>query len=98
MATWDLSTGESKIKRVLLALAETQGKANSKDECFHYVKGYILSDPKNIYEAIDSGAVVMELCIDQPADRSKPPHDRGPHIRIPLSKLNQLYNSVEQVL
>lgn len=98
LATWDLTTGESKIKRVLLALAETQGAVNSKNERFHYVKGYILSNPKNIYEAIDSGAVVMELCIDQPADRSKAPHDRGPHIRIPIAKLSELYDNVEQVL
>jgi hypothetical protein len=98
LATWDLSSGKNKIDQVLLALAETRGMANTKDEEFHYVKAYILSKPKNIYEAISAGAVVMEFCIDQPADKSKAPHDRGPHIRIPIKKLNTLYSSVEQIL
>lgn len=98
LATWDLASGENKIHQVLLALAETKGVANSKDEKFHYIKAYILSAPKNIYEAITAGAVVMEFCIDQPADRSKAPHDRGPHIRIPLTKLKTLFDGVEQIL
>lgn len=98
LATWDLASGENKIHQVLLALAETRGIANSKDEEFHYIRAYILSAPKNIYEAISAGAVVMEFCIDQPADRSKAPHDRGPHIRIPVKKLNTIFGSVEQIL
>lgn len=98
LATWDLASGEHKIHQVLLALAETRGTADSRDEEFHYVKAYILSAPKDIYEAISAGAVVMEFCIDQPADRSKAPHDRGPHIRIPVKKLNTLFGSVEQIL
>lgn len=63
LATWDLTSGEGKINQVLLAMAETTGEANSKDERFHFVKAYILSSPKNIYEAISAGAVVMELCM-----------------------------------
>ncbi|HAE41688.1 MAG TPA: hypothetical protein DCG34_02060 [Clostridiales bacterium] len=98
LATWDLANGEQKIHQVLLADAETRGAANSRDEEFHYVEAYILSSPKNIYEAITAGAVVMEFCIDQPADRSKAPHDRGPHIRIPVKKLNTLFDSVERIL
>ena len=98
LATWDLASGENKIHQVLLALAETRGVANSKEEEFHYVKAYILSAPKDIYEAIGAGAVVMEFCIDQPADRSKTPHDRGPHIRIPVKKLETLFGSVERIL
>lgn len=100
LATWDLTSGEGKIKQILLAMAETIGVANSKDEHFHFVKAYILSSPKNIYEAISTGAVVMDLCIDQPASDfgKKVPHDRGPHIRIPIKKLNALFDSVEQIL
>jgi len=98
LARWDLTSRISKISQVLLAFAETTGTRNSKEECFHYVKAFILSSPKNIYKAISDGAVVMDLCIDQPADKSKPPHDRGPHIRIPLKKLNMLFDNVEQVL
>lgn len=67
LATWDLTSGHGKIKQVLLALAETRETANSKDEEFHFVEAFILSSPKNIYEAIESGAVVLDLCIDQPA-------------------------------
>ena len=100
LATWNLTSGEGKINQILLALAETRGTANSKDEEFHFVKAYILSSPKNIYEAISAGAVVMDLCIDQPAEDfgKKSPHDRGPHIRIPIKKLNTLFGSVEQIL
>lgn len=100
LATWDLTSGEGKINQILLAMAETTGVANSKDERFHFVKAYILSSPKNIYEAISAGAVVMDLCIDQPASDfgKKAPHDRGPHIRIPIKKLHLLFDSVEQIL
>lgn len=100
LATWDLTNGSGKIKQVLLALAETRGTANSKNEQFHFVEAYILSSPKNIYDAIESGAVVMDLCIDQPASdfRKKAPHDQGPHIRIPLRKLNSLFENVEKIM
>lgn len=100
LATWDLTSGHGKIKQVLLALAETRGAANSKDEAFHFVEAFILSSPKHIYDAIESGAVVMDLCIDQPASdfRKKVPHDRGPHIRIPIRKLNSLFDSVEKIM
>lgn len=99
LATWDLTSGEGKISQVLLAMAETMGVANSRDEKFHFIKAYILSKPKNIYEAIATGAVVMDLCIDQPASDfgKKAPHDRGPHIRIPIKKLHLLFDSVEQI-
>ena len=40
----------------------------------------------------------MDLCIDQPVDGSKPIHDRGPHIRIPIKKLDTLFSLVEKVL
>lgn len=100
LATWDLTSGNGKIKQVLLALAETRGAANFQNEEFHFVEAYILSSPRNIYDAIASGAVVMDLCIDQPAAdfREKAPHDRGPHIRIPVRKLNSLFESVEKIM
>lgn len=98
IARWDLSRGLEKIQQVLLAFAETTGRRNTEDECFHYVKAFILSSPKNIYKAISEGAVIMDLCIDQPADGSKAVHDRGPHIRIPVRKLSSLFDVVEQIL
>lgn len=98
LARWDLSSGIEKIRQILLAFAETQGRRNAEEEKFHYVKAFILGSPKDIYQAIEEGAVVMDLCIDQPADGSKPVHDRGPHIRIPIKKLGMLFDTVEQVL
>lgn len=100
LATWDLTSGNGKIKQILLALAETRGAANSKNEEFHFVEAYILSSPRNIYDAIASGAVVMDLCIDQPASdfRKKAPHDRGPHIRIPVRKLDSLFENVDKIM
>lgn len=98
LSAWDLSEARAKIERVILALAETQGATNSKNECFHYIKAFLLSDVKNLSEAISCGAAVMDLCIDQPLGSSRLPHDRGPHLRIPLKKLDCLYGSIEQLL
>lgn len=98
LSTWDLTKGIKKISQVLLVLAKTDGDHNSTTERFHYYEAFILSDPKDIYEAINNGSIIMDLCIDQPIDHSKPVHDRGPHIRILLNKLSLFYNSVEKVL
>lgn len=98
LASWDLTEGKAKINQVILVFAETQGVTNSNTETFHYNKGYLLSSPKPFDKAVKQGAVVMDLCIDQPADGSKGIHDRGPHIRIPISKLSYLYNSIERIL
>lgn len=98
LATWDLSEASQKIDHVILAFAETEGSVNSRDEKFHYIKAYLLEGTKSLAEAISIGAVVMDLCIDQPADGSKSLHDRGPHIRIPIKKLNYLFDTVEEIL
>ncbi len=98
LATWDLTEARAKIDKVILVFADTVGTTNSKDEKFHYTKAFLLSNPCNLAEAIANGAVVMDLCIDQPADGSKGIHDRGPHIRIPVSKLQMLFESVEELL
>jgi len=98
LSTWDLSLAKSKIDKVILAFAETKGDLNSRNEQFHYIKAYLLDGINSLSDAIRSGAVVMDLCIDQPADNSKGAHDRGPHIRIPVKKLNMLFKHVEQLL
>lgn len=98
LASWELSSGEAKIQQVLLAFAETIGKSNTKEEQFHYVKAYILHSPRNIYQAISEGTVVMEFSMDQPANGSRAVHDRGPHFRITVKKLSELFKVVEQVL
>lgn len=98
LSSWDLTSSMPKIERIILAFAETRGATNSKDERFHYISAYLLSDAKSLARAIDCGAVVMDLCIDQPADGSRSAHDRGPHIRIPVKKLSSLFGSIEQIL
>ncbi|MEG0835366.1 MAG: MvaI/BcnI family restriction endonuclease [Christensenellaceae bacterium] len=98
LSTWDLSSGNRKINHTILAFADTIGTTNSKDEQFHYIKAYLLDGAKKLSDAINSGAVVMDLCIDQPADKSKGIHDRGPHIRIPVKKLDSMFETVEQIL
>lgn len=98
LATWDLSQARRKIDQIILAFADTKGTVNSKEEQFHYTKAFLLDGMKDLAEAINSGAVVMDLCIDQPADKSKGPHDRGPHIRIPIKKLDHLYATIEELL
>lgn len=98
LATWDLTDERDKINRIIFALAETQGKTNSKEERFHFVEAYILSEPKGLAPAIFDGSVDMDFCIDQPADESKVPHDRGPHIRISVKKLDHLFLQIERIL
>lgn len=98
LATWDLSSSMQKIEQVILVFAETRGAVNSKEEEFHYTQAFLLSHPKSLSEAIAAGAVVMDLCIDQPADGSASVHDRGPHIRIPTKKLSYLFDHIEKLL
>ena len=98
LATWDLSLAKSKIDKIVLAFADTKGKTNSTDEQFYYFKAFLLDGVKSLSQAVSDGAVVMELCIDQPADKSKVVHDRGPHIRIPIKKLSHLFECVEEIL
>jgi len=97
LSTWDLSEAKQKIDNIILVFAETKGKVNSNDESFHYVEAYLLSGLYDLSKSINAGAVVMDLCIDQPADESKAPHDRGPHIRIPITKLNFLYKNIKKL-
>jgi hypothetical protein len=98
LAKWDMSAFVDKVQNIVLVFAEPKGKTNSPDEQFHYNKAYMLSGLKCIREAILSGALVMDLCIDKPVDSPKQPHDRGPHIRIPIHKLSYLFDNVEQIL
>ncbi|MCL2695685.1 MAG: MvaI/BcnI family restriction endonuclease [Clostridiales bacterium] len=98
LATWDLSEARNKIDQIVLAFANTKGTVNSKEEQFHYTKACLLSDMLSLADAIAAGAVVMDLCIDQPADGSRGAHDRGPHIRIPVKKLDKLYAKIEELL
>lgn len=98
IASWDLTKAKEKIQQVILVFAETKGMTNSPDECFHYIKAFLLKNPCNFSSAISQGAVVMDFCIDQLADGSKPPHDRGPHIRISIKKLSYLFENVEEIL
>jgi hypothetical protein len=98
VATWDLSDEYKKLNQVLFARAETRGVQNSDEEEFHFTEAYYLSKPKSLSEAIKSGAVVMDFCIDQPVGSAKGPHDRGPHIRIPVKKLNKVFENVEVIL
>ena len=57
---------------------------------------------KPLKDLIDNDIIVIDFCIDQPlASDGTPtasPHDRGPHIRVPVSKLAQAYNRVIQIL
>lgn len=98
LATWDLSKAKLKIDKVILVFADNKGVTSSVEEEFHYTRALLLDNIKCLAEAIASGAVVMDLCIDQPADKSKGVHDRGPHIRIPVKKLDKLFGNIEELL
>nr|2ODH_A Chain A, R.BcnI [Brevibacillus centrosporus]2Q10_A Chain A, R.BcnI [Brevibacillus centrosporus]2Q10_B Chain B, R.BcnI [Brevibacillus centrosporus]3IMB_A Chain A, R.BcnI [Brevibacillus centrosporus]3IMB_B Chain B, R.BcnI [Brevibacillus centrosporus]3IMB_C Chain C, R.BcnI [Brevibacillus centrosporus]3IMB_D Chain D, R.BcnI [Brevibacillus centrosporus]AAM03021.1 R.BcnI [Brevibacillus centrosporus] len=96
LSTWDLNL--SKIEKLVLVFAETIGRANSPEEQFHFTKAYMLTEINDITSLINDGVLVMDLCIDQDLSKSKGPHDRGPHLRIPISKLDKLYRNIERLL
>lgn len=98
ICSWDLSDSLQKINAILLVVAETKGKTGSKKEKFHFIDAYLLKDLKPLSELVPADIVVIDFCIDQPVDSNKGPHDRGPHIRVPKSKLFGAYLYVEKIM
>jgi hypothetical protein len=99
---WNLKETLNKIDQIILVTAQTQGKANTADEKFHYVEAKLMKGLKNLTELINNSIVVIEFSVDQHVDDngiaiSKRPHDRGPHIRIPKGKIKKAYNEVTDI-
>jgi len=95
---WNLEKSIEKVDQIILVKAETKGRTLAKDEQFHFVEAYLLDELKNMDELVDTGVIVIDFCIDQPINSTKGPHDRGPHIRIPKSKLLYAYKDVKRIL
>jgi len=95
---WNLENSIEKIDQIILVMAETLGKTLARDEQFHYIKAYLLDELRNMDELVGNGVIVIDFCIDQPVGSTKGPHDRGPHIRIPKSKLLKGYRDVRRIL
>lgn len=96
---WNLERTLEKIDQIILVTAQTQGKANTADEKFHYTAAQLMRGLKPLSELINNSIVVIEFSIDQHvaddgAPLGKRPHDRGPHIRIPRGKIKKAYNEV----
>ena len=102
LSEWDLTNPLKKIDQIILAVANTTGATKASDEKFHYERAFLLDGLKPLKELIDTGIIVIEFCIDQPIMEDgtplKPPHDRGPHIRVPMRKLRQAYKEVTEIL
>ena len=96
ISAWDLRS--EKINQMVFALANTEGTTGSSEEKFHFTEAYLMYDINDIIPLIREGIVVIDLCIDQPLNSKKSPHDRGPHIRISTKKLTRLYNKIEQLI
>lgn len=95
---WNLEDSIEKIDQIILVIAETWGKTLARDEQFHFIEAYLLDELKNMDELVESGVIVIDFCIDQPVGSTRGPHDRGPHIRIPKSKLLKGYRDVRRIL
>jgi hypothetical protein len=95
---WNLAESLAKFNNIILVFAETIGKTGAKDEQFHYFQAYLLKDIRPINELVNEGKIVIDFCIDQKLGDTVGPHDRGPHIRIPKSKLFEAFNEVKQIL
>ena len=98
LAKWDVEDKIEKIDKIILVYANAEGRTNARDERFHFIEAWLLKGIKSVADLIDSGVIVVDLCIDKPVDSTKAPHDRGPHIRIPKSKLSLAYKHVEQIM
>lgn len=97
IATWDLVKSLPKVQQIVLGIAETEGTTNSANETFHYVELWLMQGLRSLDSLIRNGVIKMDLCIDQPIDGTRPPHDRGPHIRIPKSQFKNAYESVTRL-
>jgi len=99
---WDLTKQLQKIDQIILGVATTTGKTNAKDETFYYKNAYLLDGLKPLKDLVDNDIIVIDFCIDQPINKDgtpiKAPHDRGPHVRVPVSKISKAYNSVIQLV
>jgi hypothetical protein len=98
ICSWNLLEPLEKINAILLVFAETKGVTASKDEQFHFTDAYFLQNLKPLPTLVSSNIVVIDFCIDKPVDSNRSPHDRGPHIRIPKSKLFEAYEFTEKIL
>lgn len=98
---WNILEPLKKINQIILVFAETTGKTKANDEKFHYVEALLLDELKPLKNLIDNDVIVIDFCIDQLLDAKgkplKPPHDRGPHIRVPLNKIEKAYENVIQI-
>ena len=98
IARWDLSEQLAKMDRLILAFARTQGQANSPQERFHFFQAFMLEGLNGMASLVEEGVVTLSLCIDQPLDGRRMPHDRGPHIRMPRTRLLRAYAKVEPLV
>jgi len=98
ICSWDLSESLEKINAILLVLAETRGKTASRDELFHFTDAYLIQNLKPLSALVSSNIIVIDFCIDKRVDSNRLPHDRGPHIRIPKSKIFDAYEFNEKIL
>lgn len=99
---WDLTKQLKKIDQIILGVAATTGKTNAKDETFYYEKAFLLDGLMPLKALVDSDIIVIDFCIDQPiledGTALKAPHDRGPHVRVPVSKIAKAYQTVTQLV
>jgi len=98
ICSWNLSAPLEKINAILLVFAETKGATASRDELFHFTSAHFIQNLKPISTLVSSNIIVIDFCIDKQVNSNKSPHDRGPHIRIPKSKLFMAYEFNEKIL
>ncbi len=98
ICSWDLSQSLNKINAILLVFAQTQGVTASRDEKFYFTKAHLIKELKPLSTLVSSNIIVIDFCIDKIVGTDVSPHDRGPHIRIPKSKIFAAYEVNEKIL
>lgn len=98
IAGWNIEEQLEKIEKVILVIADTQGKANSLEEKFHYKEAFLMSGLNPINHLVNDAVIKIDLCIDKVVGDERQPHDRGPHIRVSKANLKKAYTTMAKIL
>lgn len=105
-AHWPLSVFDdvlkSKSDRILLVFAETKGERKTRNEKFHYVEAYLLSDlnVKKFMKAIRADKLKIDIRIGVYRTGSKQGryHDHGTGFRINKRDFLELFDSYKKLI
>lgn len=105
-AYWPVSIFDDVLKAksdiILLALAETKGERKTKNEKFHYIEAYLLSDLniKKFKSAVENDKLKIDIRIGvyRSGKNKGKYHDHGTGFRISKRDFLQLFDNFSQII